>query len=536
MSVVNPHDDPVLQNNLVSPTQTSSRTPRSSHLVRSLPDFVPDQNISRSGTSAIYSGTYFLSPGGVSNESVSVYDEYAANPLFQELQGELRSLLFNGANTANPSRQPSPRREELADPSRRVPGHRRLLELFQADQTQISLMTRVKYLNIWIAECAPWLDMFDQERHFGLYVPLLAQTSPAVLYALLALSARQAERRNGTNGALDSLKLYSQAISSLTPALDATEPTVIVTACILCVLEMMSVSPREWRSHIEGCAALFKAAGVNGFSGGLLQAVFWCYARMDLCRAIIADGSESTVLPISSWVFPESIPPTESNQLSRETEIRAAFLEAGQHIPDMHANYAVYLCAKVCDLLARRTRDLELGDENYAGGRSFEETWVLLWGELQDWWNGRPPELLPVKTVLSSISDDSFPKILFAHWAAISGNQLYHTACILMLEIKPLGVSGLKRQNTYFPLWHARRSVGISLTNPHKGCLANAIQPLYVAGKLFSHREEQAVVVNVIKHIEACTGWGSRWRIESLESVWGYSRGTFTAADPKYQL
>ena len=468
----------------------------------------------------------FLSPGAVSNESVSVFDEYAANPRFQELQGELRSLLFEGANTAAPSRLQSPQAETLVGSSKGVPGYHRLLKHLRQDGDQIPLMTKVRYLNIWTSECAPWLDMFDQERHFGIYVPLLAQTSPAVLYAMLALAARQAERQSGKKGAADSLELYSQAISSLTPALDAKEPKALVTACILCVLEMMSVSPREWRSHIEGCAALFEAYGVNGFSGGLPQAVFWCYARMDLCGAIIADGFESTVLPISKWAIHVSSPWMQPSH--NVNAVGAAFLDAGHRIPDMHANYAVYLCAKVYDLLAKRTRHIELGEESYDTGVSFEQTWTALWDELQEWWASRPAPLLPVKTVSSSLTTDRFPRILFAHWGAISSNQLYHTACIAMLEMKsPDKVSPLN-QTVAYPLWHARRVVAISLTNPHKGCLANAIQPLYVAGRLFTHHEEQTLVVEIIKQIEASTGWGSRWRIESLESAWGYPKGTFT--------
>src|ERR1700761_8248991 len=139
--------------------------------------------------------------------------------------------------------------------------------------------------------------MFDQERHFGIQIPIRAQRSPAVLYALLALAARQAEKHDCLVGSSqDSLELYSKAISSLTPSISAQDPEVLITACILCVLEMMSVSPRDWQRHSEGCAALFGNLGVNGFSGGLLQAVFWCYARMDLCAAIIAEGAEGTTL------------------------------------------------------------------------------------------------------------------------------------------------------------------------------------------------------------------------------------------------
>jgi hypothetical protein len=36
------------------------------------------------------------------------------------------------------------------------------------------------------------------------------------------------------------------------------------------------------------------------------------------------------------------------------------------------------------------------------------------------------------------------------------------------------------------------------------------------------------VIVKLIDSIEARTGWGARWRIKDLESIWGYRRGTFS--------
>lgn len=185
----------------------------------------------------------------------------------------------------------------------------------------------------------------------------------------------------------------------------------------------------------------------------------------------------------------------------------------------MHANYAVFLAARACDLLSQRTRHLELGEQNGCEGSVFEERWVALWEELQSWSADRPADFVPVKTVEGS----PFPEILFARWGAISSNQLHHTACILMLDMMPkpskirsgLGVVGSS-------LWHAKRVCGISATNPHHGCLNNAIQPLWVAGKLLSHRSEHSVLVRLIWNIEALTGWGTCWRIADLEAVWGY--------------
>lgn len=129
--------------------------------------------------------------------------------------------------------------------------------------------------------------MFDSNGAFKIQVPVLARQCPALLYSILALSARQLERKEAKQHSFDSLELYQEAIRLLNPLLQARDLTIIPICVILCCLEMMSASPRDWRRHLEGCAALFDAFGVNGFSGGLLQAVFWCYARMG---AFFQDG------------------------------------------------------------------------------------------------------------------------------------------------------------------------------------------------------------------------------------------------------
>ena len=129
--------------------------------------------------------------------------------------------------------------------------------------------------------------MFDAQQHFGTKVPILAQSSIPLVYAILAISSRQMEREKKLQGDHDSLQLYQESIRSLTPQLLARDPNIMATCVILCVLEMMSASPWNWRKHLEGCAALLSSHSINGFSGGLLQAVFWCYARMGQQRVTI---------------------------------------------------------------------------------------------------------------------------------------------------------------------------------------------------------------------------------------------------------
>lgn len=471
----------------------------------------------------------------LSPESFSTFDEYASNPRFQELQEQLRSLLFIGANSNAPTRAASPIQDDGDREDADLVSQQRDVDSYSLAGQHImrriiSTAKRVEYLKIWTTECAPWLDMFDISRHFGIQVPIIAQGCPAVLYAMLALSARQIERHRGLKGSYESLELYQESIKLLHPLLEARDTKSLVATCILCCLEMMSVSPRDWRRHIEGCVALFLSFGVHGFSGGLLQAVFWCFARMDLCGAIISDGAEPTVLPISKWVAISDDLVGSLDGVTEETKeanvIRNSFIQRGRLVPDMYANYAVYLCAKVCDLVSAYTRHIELGESNYCSGERFKSHWHNLWSDLQNWVAERCKPLIPIKTVPANGQTRLFPDIFYIHWAAISSNQLYHTACIMMLEIKPAGIVLDNSSPTTSALWHARRIVGISNTNLHRGCLNNAIQPLYIAGRLLSHRSEHEAIIKLIKRIEETTGWGACWRIKDLEEAWGYQRNS----------
>ncbi|EJT78437.1 hypothetical protein GGTG_03538 [Gaeumannomyces tritici R3-111a-1] len=492
-----------------------------------------------------------------SPSAVWTLDDFVLDPGYLPFQEELRSLIFKIAATAAPTREATPDdrpsvgeaehvhtvllSEETGSPaaSTREASPARFL-LFQepnipndvADlQAQTSaILSRgrhVEYMANYVSEIAPWLDMFDSERAFGIQVPVLARSSPALLYSVLALSARHMERKaararrardatgsrsSATAGhSFDSLELYQEAIRLVGPLLEARDPAVIPVCTVLCVTEMMSASAPDWRRHLEGCAALFEAFGVHGFTGGLPQAVFWCYARMDLCGALISDGLEDTLVPIHRWLPPGA-------ELQGAGDI---FRSLGS--PDMCANYSVFLCSKACGLIAARTRYVELGDTNGCTDQVYRARWLSLWLELQAWLDQRPLEMCPIQTIETS----PFPRILFVHWAAISSNQLYHTACILLLGLlprfndpgeRPTGLAGSA-------IYHAKRVCGISQTNLHQGCLNNAIQPLWIAGRLLSHPTEHSVIVKLLRNIEATTGWGTCWRIPDLEAAWGYQAG-----------
>jgi Fungal specific transcription factor domain len=108
--------------------------------------------------------------------------------------------------------------------------------------------------------------MFDRQ-HFQTRVPVPAQSSVPLVYAMLAISARQMERQKKLNGDQDSLQFYQESIRSLTPHLLASDPNIMATCVILCVLEMMSASLRNWRKHLEMRRTV---EGEPGHSKGLL--------------------------------------------------------------------------------------------------------------------------------------------------------------------------------------------------------------------------------------------------------------------------
>jgi hypothetical protein len=166
------------------------------------------------------------------------------DPRLHNLHEELRTVLFDGLSNLSPSRP-------LAEVERGAASEAASQRLdFSSTTVKVPHARLVRYLQNWITECAPQLDKFDEEQHFQIEVPLVAQRSPALLYALLAFSSRQMERRGLMQGHCDSLELYQESIRLLAPALQAKDSVTLVTACVLAVFELMSSETGNWRRHV----------------------------------------------------------------------------------------------------------------------------------------------------------------------------------------------------------------------------------------------------------------------------------------------
>jgi hypothetical protein len=182
---------------------------------------------------------------------------------------------------------------------------------------------------------------------------------------------------------------------------------------------------------------------------------------------------------------------------------------------DIYASYAEYLCAHVLELFASTPSNDENVDPVYAG------RWSDLFEHIEDWYANRPEEMKSILHLPSSSEDYSrpFPVLLYSNAPAISGNQMYHTAALLMLQRQPRGVVCRRKPRSI--LWHARRICAISSSNTHHGSWTNCVQPLWIAGQLMSHPVEHRAIIDTYKLIERETGWGTEWRIDDLNTFWG---------------
>ncbi|KAJ9653932.1 hypothetical protein H2201_009075 [Coniosporium apollinis] len=347
---------------------------------------------------------------------------------YQELHTTLRNHVFNTARSNPATRFETPEHglenectaeqdsDQSIDFTTTATIERHESDHVEAIPHKAPELTQHREYELWknyIDEVAPWLDKFDNQCHFGHKLPPLAKSHPHLRYSILALSARQLERKDHSRPSSASLALYQEAIHQLLPELQTRNTAVIASCVVLCVLEMMSCSPKEWRRHLDGCASLMESVGINGFVGGIEQALFWCFARMgplsqmltyskspdsapDVCGGLIT--SDRTLIPIGNW----------ASKLSLADDIRL-FREASSF--DTYANYAVFLCGQVLDLFANYAAEEDIHTASYA------KRWSRLFELLEDWYLYRPEEMRSILHLQADKRDYSrpFPILLFGN-------------------------------------------------------------------------------------------------------------------------
>jgi hypothetical protein len=453
-------------------------------------------------------GFNFLSPQ--LSESTIEDGVFLPGSQYQELHAQLRTRIIDTARSTVPSRLGTPEIDSsLGNADARMPDAAGPDDGDWSRMADLTVDQEFTLLQNYIDEVAPWLDKFDLQRHFELVLPPLAKSHAHLKYAILAVSARQIERKEHKLDYSTSLALYAHAIHLLSPLLHRRTTEVLASCVILCVLEMLSCSPRAWRRHLDGCAALIQALGISGACGGLEQALFWVFARMDIVGGLVS--SEKTLIPMHNWMGGGDI------------ALDLALFSA-HGTTDMYANQMEYLCGKVIDLLCSsgRWESRHHKRSNVLDMIDYGSEWLQLFELVEQWYQHRPEGMKALIAIPSQAQDPCkpFPTIYFGNGPAISGNQMYHTTALIMLKHRPAHVHFSKKPQSM--LWHARQICAISISNSHHGSWTNSTQPLWIAGQQMSHPSEHRAILEILERIERESGWASKWRADDLKEFWGY--------------
>lgn len=182
-------------------------------------------------------------------ESPDMYAMYYPNATYRELHTTLYNHMVDTARGTGLTRTGTPESDKSQHDTttQGTPKHSSQWSQPEPDRHERSNlpkgMTVRREMELWrnyLDEIALWLDMFDNDRHFQIHLPVLAQKSEPLRLSVLALSARQIERRDPDKPYTESLALYQEAIRLIAGELESMSTEVIGSCVLLCVLEMMS--------------------------------------------------------------------------------------------------------------------------------------------------------------------------------------------------------------------------------------------------------------------------------------------------------
>ena len=151
------------------------------------------------------------------------------------------------------------------------------------------------------------------------------------------------------------------------------------------------------------------------------------------------------------------------------------------------------------------------------------EDWMQIVSDLSDWYSTRPQEFQPMLELgFETPIDGSFPVILFTNGAGVFGNQLYHTAMLLLTQSKPRTARYINSNRSIIsPLWHAKRICSIALNNDRRECWdLSLLASFLIAAKRMTHESQQNEILMGFDRIKAIIGWDLSESIRRLRKDW----------------
>ena len=358
------------------------------------------------------------------------------------------------------------------------------------------------YLEKYCHVIGPWFDLFDHDKTFTLCVPHLGLENPLLQLASLACASRQYHLLSASN--IDAaLTYYDDALQLLTRSLQdervSSSATTLASCLFLAHCEMIGASTQDWHLHISGTYSLIRTHGWNGQSGGLGQACFWVYCRMDLLSSL-ATG-EPTRLNTGLWL-------TDQSRLPETWTV------------DTWANFAVYILAQTHNFLCKIRQGADFHTELY-------DEWQSLSNITDSHEQNRPSIFRPLASIPSS-DENPFSSSFYVSEAVSAAVQILDLARLLLILSRPERSRAERLARFQVQGEIARiyidRIVGNSITNRYDVNWATAVQLLSSAGHALVEWRKRKALLNCLSDIQAKTGWNTRESINGLLAWWGWAK------------
>ena len=376
----------------------------------------------------------------------------------------------------------------------------------------------------YVSVIAPILDLFDPQQHFTIGVVHLAYCNEGLLKSILALSALHqalcAEVAPGP-GAADSIfppattdrargsapghslavQYYYETLNYLSQAMKypgyAYSLELLANAALISWYEAFdSNSSTNWERHLKGVFWIQRSQDNDGEKGGLRQAIWWNWLRLDVWAAFRHSRKTLTI-----WR------PTRSLQ---------------ELTPDEVACRIVYIQAKVVGYAsdeARRTADFAL---------RHEEGEMLLQA-LQDWHDILPASFRPMPTTEAEPPSKGPAPIWIHPPMHAAAMQAYYASLILVLLNKPsLGGRHLYHDNQKTLDDCVMNICGIAIAS-NASYLPLAIattKALFMAGQCVRTKEQQEMLLEILNRSLNVTRVISKGLLIELQGLWGLSKST----------
>ncbi|ETS86173.1 hypothetical protein PFICI_00001 [Pestalotiopsis fici W106-1] len=167
--------------------------------------------------------------------------------------------------------------------------------------------------------------------------------------------------------------------------------------------------------------------------------------------------------------------------------------------------------------------------------------WHNIRTELEKWHGNLPQSCSSTSHTTADTMEDSlpdsaherqhgFPKIYYETPICAATMLSFHMASILLYANRPMESTAIRssvsarlrhyQQDMQRTNRHARDVCGIVGQERSESVLVHAIQPLFVAGQVFSTLQDQAAVSSLLKNIEDKTGWSTSWFIDTMRKNW----------------